>query len=62
MSSIDYVQEAIKVFEDRLAKDGKKLPPCALTPIKTNFQPELDQSDELDAGDTEYFQEVIGML
>ena len=30
--------------------------------MEANYKPKLDQSDELDAAGTEYFQELIGIL
>ena len=38
------------------------LPLRALTPMDSTFVPELDVSDELDAGDVQMYQEIIGTL
>lgn len=38
-----------------------KLPSKAQTPMVSNYAPELDDTPELDAKDTQYFKELIGM-
>ena len=40
----------------------KKLAPKAPTPMSSGYRPELDTSNEVDADDTQYFQELIGVL
>lgn len=62
MSSVDYVNAAVKNIEEKLAKDNKKLPLKAITPMNSNFVPELDDSEELGPEETQYFQELIGIL
>ena len=50
--------------EEKLQKEGKKLPGKARTPMssKRNCSPELDVSDELDDEDTNCHQELVGIL
>ena len=62
MSSSKYVQEAIKNVKVWLERRGRKLPSRNATPLPTSYRPELDISPELDAGDANYFQSVIGIL
>ena len=62
MSSYDYLQAAIKNIEEKLHKSGGKLPTKAITPMSAGYKPELDVTEELDANETQYFQELIGIL
>jgi hypothetical protein len=62
MSSVDYVNAAVKTIQDRIKDTKWMLPSKALTPMDSTFVPELDVSDELDAGDVQMYQEIIGML
>ena len=61
-SSSQYCQAAVKNVEDYLAKTNKKLPLRALTPIRTDYRPELDVTIELNAIDSAYYQSLIGIL
>ena len=61
-SSSQYAQAAIRNVEDYLAKTNKKLPLRALTPIRTDYRPELDVTIELNAIDSAYYQSLIGIL
>lgn len=62
MTSVDYVNATVKTIQDRIKDTKWMLPPRALTPMDSTFVPELDVSDELDAGDVQMYQEIIGML
>lgn len=62
MNSNDYIQAAIKNVEERLSRTGGKLVKRATTPMSSGYKPELEKSEELDAEDTQYFQELIGIL
>ena len=62
MSSYNYIQAAIQNVEDKLQKSNSKLPRRAPTPMESGYRPELDGSEELNASDTQYFQELIGVL
>lgn len=62
ISSSDYIKSAIetieKAIEGRALTTNKK----AITPFSSNYKPELDVTDELDDKDTQFFQEMIGIL
>jgi hypothetical protein len=49
MTSDDYVNNAIKNIEERLAKSGQKLPTRCNTPLASGARPETDVSTELSA-------------
>ncbi|CAJ1967966.1 unnamed protein product [Cylindrotheca closterium] len=63
MSSYDYVTAAVKNVKATL-KDNQRwnLPKKAVTPMNSDYTPELDVSSELNAHDHTYFQELIGVL
>jgi hypothetical protein len=44
MSSDDYVKTAVANLEERLAKDGMRLPSKCYTPIGSGIRPEMDVS------------------
>ena len=62
MSSEKYCRAAVKNAEERLAKDGKRLPTRCGTPMKHGYKPELGVSPELKADGLQYYQELIGVL
>mmetsp|Transcript_35877 Transcript_35877/g.50821 ORF Transcript_35877/g.50821 Transcript_35877/m.50821 type:complete len:212 (+) Transcript_35877:223-858(+) len=62
MTSTDYVKTAVTTIEERLHKRGLKMVSKAITPMSSNFVPELDSSPELDADDITFFQGMIGIL
>jgi hypothetical protein len=62
MTSQDYVKAAVESVESKLAKEKRKLPSKAFTPMSSSAVPELDDSPELDAQDTQFYQEMMGML
>mgnify|MGYP003326537431 FL=1 len=62
MSSYDYLQAAIKNIEEKLVKTGGKLQVKALTPMSSGYRPELDVTEELGAEETQYYQELMGIL
>ena len=64
MGSTDYIKAAVANVEEKLAKEGKKLPSKAYTPMsgKNSYSPELDDSDYLEGEELTYFQELIGTL
>ena len=62
MSSSHYLKAAIETVEEKLAKEGKKLPSNCRTPCSSSFCPELDRSMELGEDGAHYFRELIGML
>jgi hypothetical protein len=62
ITSPDYVKAAIENVEEGIRDKRWKLPTKVTTPMTNSYVPELDGSPELDADDTQYFQELIGML
>ena len=62
INSYDYLKTAIKVVENQSKEKGLQLPKKAITPVYQSYKPELDDSKELNAEDTTYFQELIGIL
>ena len=62
MSSVDYINAAVKNIEETLKNKVWKLPKKAATPMLANYVPELDASPELEPDDIQYYQELIGML
>ena len=41
---------------------GKKLAAKALTPMKSNYRPEIDITKELGEDESSYYQSLIGVL
>ena len=62
ISSVDYVNAAIKTIEAALKDKRYKLMSKANTPMTSSFIPELDGSPELGDDNCQLFQELIGML
>jgi hypothetical protein len=62
ITSADYIKAAIENAEEGIRNKRWKLPTKVTTPMTNSYVPELDGSPELDADDTQYFQELIGML
>ena len=54
MISSEYLKAAITVVEDKLTKNGKKLP--------NKLPTQLEDSKELENSDITYYQELIGIL
>jgi hypothetical protein len=61
-SSQQYVTEAIRNVEMELAKLDQSLINNATTPFTSGYRPELDLSPLLDDQDTNWFQNLIGIL
>lgn len=61
ISSNDYLQNAVTNVEERLAKEGKKLPSRALTSMTQDYHPKTDDSPELSPDGITLFQELIGI-
>ena len=59
ISSVDYMKSVVKNLEERLKKQGTKLPDRATTPMSSDYIPYLDATAELDANDITLFQELI---
>jgi hypothetical protein len=62
MSSEKYVKEAIHNVELELAKNNQRLPTKVSTPFSSNYRPELDISSMLNPSQTNYYQQIIGVL
>ena len=62
ITSEDYIKSAVQTVEEGLKKYHWKLPTKLNTPMTTSYLPKLDGTEELDADETQLFQEYIGML
>jgi hypothetical protein len=62
ITSVDYVNAAVKTIKEALEGKRWKLPSKAKTPMSASYYPELDTSPELDADDITLYQEIIGMV
>ena len=62
MTSNKYITAAIQRVTDNLKKRGDTLPNKCVTPMRSGYRPEIDESDELDAADLRTYQEYIGIL
>ena len=49
-------------MEAELNESDKKLPTRVETPMSSGYHPELDISPELNNANTNYYQELIGIL
>lgn len=62
-SADKYLAESVKNVDAQLAKKGNKLPTKGcVTPLQSNYRPELDVSPELGVEGLRYYQELIGVL
>ena len=62
MCSKDNVKLAVSNIEGQLQSKHMKLPKKTLTPMISDYIPELDTSPELSSDNVTFFQEIIGML
>ena len=62
MSSEAYVKQAVADIKTELLKVNECLPMHVMTPLSQGYQPELDQSRELDSKCGQYYQSLIGVL
>ena len=62
LSTSQYVQEAIKNVEKTIGKRGLVLNKKVQSPFTTNYSPEVDGSNMLNAEDATYYQSLIGIL
>lgn len=62
ISSHDYVKQSITTIEEKIKRIGKQLPKRCSAPLTSGYHPAEDVSLELDADDTQFYQEAIGML
>jgi hypothetical protein len=56
------VSEAINNVELELQAKSQKLPTKTSTPLSSGYQPELDVSPLLNDDETNYYQNLIGIL
>jgi hypothetical protein len=62
MTSDNYVAAAVKNLEERLAKQGLRLPSKCVTPLASGVRPEMDASPELTPLGIQQYQELISIL
>ena len=63
MSAREYVQEAVRIVKDLLAKEGKTLKTNHVsTPFPTSYRPELDTTPELGPELASRYSQLISML
>jgi Reverse transcriptase (RNA-dependent DNA polymerase) len=62
MSSEKYVNSAVDNVRNTLRTAGKVLPTRCVTPLPSNYRPEMDVSEELEDDDVTRYQEFIGIL
>ncbi len=63
VTSQDYVKAEVKNVEEAPKHTRRRLPTSNVdTPMNNNYSPELDVTEELDDGDVNFFQELIGVL
>jgi hypothetical protein len=62
MSPQKYVDASVKNVEDKLAKDGLRLPSKCITPLQSSYHPSEDVSPELNSDGLKIYQELIGVL
>ena len=62
ISSVDYINAAVKTIEESIRDKRWKMPKNPKTPMSASFIPELDGSPELEPDDITFYQEIIGML
>ena len=60
--SSQYVQAAVQNVEKQLREKHLQLPAKALTPLPTDYRPEVDVSNALDADESAHYQSLIGIL
>ena len=62
MASTKYTRRDIADLEIELDAIGKRLSTKITTPLASNYRPEIDQTQELDAQRQHYFQGLVGVL
>jgi hypothetical protein len=62
MTSQSYVRNAVNNVREMLQSEGYDLKTTAKTPFPSNYRPELDVSDELDADLCSRYSQLIGVL
>ena len=62
ISSIEYLSSVIKNVEEYIKDSKYQFPKKIRTPMSNDYQPEFDETNELDPQWHTYYQELIGML
>ena len=62
ITSHTYIKAAISNVETHIRTMNKRLPTRVSTLMTSNYVPELDATPELSSSDTQYYQELIGIL
>ncbi len=62
MNSTHYIKEAIHCVEVELAKVGKTLHGRPLTPMQSNYRPELNVTPILTPEQARFYANLIGIL
>lgn len=62
MSTDQYIRDALQNLDYLLYNMGKRLPTKVMTPLSSNYRPELDVSAYLDDDFTRFFKQLIGTL
>ena len=62
MSSAKYVKAALQNFNETLEKSEKRLSGHCVTPLRSGYRPETNDSAELKEDGLQYYQELIGVL
>jgi len=62
ITSVDYINAALKTLEQGLEGRIWKIKNKATTPMQSSHAPELDDTKELEGYDINFYQEIIGIL
>ena len=62
ISSKEYILRAIANFFPQLQQYGLKLTPSAVSPIRTDYHPEMDETEFLDGNQLSLYQSLLGTL
>ena len=62
MTSLDYIKASIANVEQTIKGTRWKIPNKVQTPMVASYSPELDGTPELDAKETQFYQELMGVL
>ena len=62
ISSKDYILRAIANFVPQLQQYGLKLSPAAVSPIRTDYHPETDETEFLGGDQLNLYQSLLGTL
>ena len=60
--SNQYVRVAVDNVEEYLGKKGQKLSAKALTPMTSQYRPEVDIREELGENEASYYHSLIGFI